>query len=91
MVVSVDGGRGGAVVGAEKRTLSGKQETLQRTKLQVTLSCEINNTELIAAKASGESGEGIEVKGVKEWWGGIEGHKGRTRQLLLHCTPSWPH
>lgn len=78
------------MVGAEKRTLSGKQETLQRTKLQVTLSCEINNTELIAAKASGESGEGIEVKGVKEW-GGIEGHKGRTRQLLLHCTPSWPH
>lgn len=89
MVVSADGGRG-AVVGAEKRTLSGKQETLQRTKLQVTLSCEINNTELIAAKASGESGRGLKLRGLRSG-GGIEGHKGRTRQLLLLCTPSWPH
>jgi len=45
--------------------LSGVLETLQHTKLQVTLSCEINNTELIAPEAPGE--RGTKLRGVGSW------------------------
>jgi len=45
--------------------LSGVPETLQHTKLQVTLSCEINNTELIAPEAPGE--RGTKLRGVGSW------------------------
>lgn len=43
-------------------SFSGEEDTVQHTKLQVTLSCEINNMELIAAQGK-VSGKGVSTRG----------------------------